>query len=124
MNSPRLWILILALVSGLAGFAGGRLLAPEPPVSDGPASFGEYAARLEVAFDLAPERARNLRLLLDRYERELEDLKTRQLAELEPELVRLGDTYRDRIRDKVLPPARRAEFDRMAAGDLSPRAHD
>ncbi|MBC8451546.1 MAG: hypothetical protein H8D72_02435 [Planctomycetes bacterium] len=115
MNSLRAWILLLALVSALAGFAAGRASAPKTSVvPSGP--FPGYAEQMQVAFDLAPERVRALRLLLERYDRDLEDLKIRNLGELQPELVRLGDTYRDWIRDKVLPEERRADFDRMVAG--------
>ncbi len=123
MTSPRLWITILALVSALAGFTGGRLLAPtSAPVPDR-ALFADYADRMTDTFDLSPGRERALRLLLLGYERNLEELEHRHLAELEPELVRLGDTYRDIIRDKVLPEDRRAEFDALVSGVLPSRPH-
>jgi hypothetical protein len=115
MNSLRAWILLLALVSALCGFAAGRLSAPRPSLAQtGP--FPGYAERMQVSFDLSPERMRLLRSLLTGYDRDLENLKVRNLGELRPELVRLGDTYRDWIRDKVLPEERRADFDRMVAG--------
>ncbi len=86
MNSLRAWIVLLALVSGLAGFAAGRLAAPEVQISPaGP--FPGYAERMQEAFDLSPGRVRALRLLLERYDRDLEDLKIRHLGELRPELV-------------------------------------
>ena len=114
MNSLRAWILLLALVSALCGFAAGRLSAPKSsPIQTGP--FPGYAERMQAAFDLSPERMRLLRSLLVGYDRDLENLKIRNLDELRPELVRLGDTYRDWIRDKVLPEERRADFDRMVA---------
>jgi len=123
MTSPRLWITILALVSALAGFTGGRLVAPAQVAAPDRALFADYADRLTDHFDLSPDRERNLRLLLLRYERGLEELEHRHLADLEPELVRLGDTYRDFIRDKVLPEDRRAEFDALVAGNLPSRPH-
>ncbi|MDF1799908.1 MAG: hypothetical protein P1V81_12080 [Planctomycetota bacterium] len=123
MASHKLWVLILALVSALAGFTGGQLVQPPEPPQPERALFAGYADRLAADFDLSPDRERALRLLLMGYERKLEELKTRHLAELEPELVRLGDTYRDYIRDKVLPEDRRAEFDALVSGNLSPRAH-
>lgn len=115
MASLRAWIVLLALVSALAGFAAGRLSAPPEATSLG-GPFPGYAERMQAAFDLSPSRMRALRLLLEYYDRDLEDLKIRHLGELRPELVRLGDTYRDRIRDRVLPEERRADFDRMVAG--------
>ena len=58
MSSTRLWILVLALTSFLAGSAAGlllgRRLAP-PAVERGP--FSDYAALLVTRFDLEPERA-------------------------------------------------------------------
>lgn len=114
MNSLRLWIGLLALVAGLCGFAAGRLTAPAQPAQS-TGSFAGYSERMQATFDLSPERVRNLRLLLERYERDLEDLKIRNLDDLRPELVLLGDTYRDWIRDKVLPANRRMDFDRLVA---------
>ena len=114
MNSLRVWIALLAVVSGLAGFAAGRLTATlQAPQAT--SAFAEYATRMQATFDLEPERMRALGLLLDRYECDLENLKMRNLNQHQPELVRLGDTYRGWIRDKVLPRERRAEFDSMVA---------
>ena len=92
MSSPRLWVLLLALVSALAGFTGGRLLAPTAAPEPDRALFADYADRLTATFDLSPDRERALRHLLLGYERKLEELEHRHLAELEPELVRLWDT--------------------------------
>jgi len=119
MKSLRAWILLLAFVSALCGFAAGRISAPKTALAQtGP--FPGYAERMQTSFDLSPERMRLLRSLLVGYDRDLENLKVRNLGELRPELVRLGDTYRDWIRDKVLPEERRADFDRMvAAGSTS-----
>lgn len=114
MTSLRVWIALLAFVSGLAGFAAGRLTAPleaAPPAG----AFADYAARFGATFELSDDRMRALEVLLDRYHRDVENLKIRNLTQHQPELVRLGDTYRDWIRDKVLPPERRAEFDKMVA---------
>lgn len=115
MNSLRLWIVLLALVAGLAGFAAGRLTAPvQAQSTSGP--FPGYTERMQSTFDLSPDRVRALRLLLERYDRDIENLKIRHLDDLRPELVRLGDTYRDWIRDKVLPADRRSDFDLLVAG--------
>lgn len=116
MSSTRLWILVLALTSFLAGSAAGlllgRRLAP-PAVERGP--FSDYAALLVARFDLEPERALRLRAVLELYHRDLEELKSRHVAEAEPDLIRLGEACRQRIRDYVLPPESQAAFDVEAA---------
>lgn len=122
MNILHLWITLLALVAGLAGFAAGELHAGGEAATS-TARFRHYADRMTATFDLSPDRERAMRILLDRYERDLEDLKSRHLSSLEPELVRLGDTYRDLIRDKVLPEDRRIDFDVLATGDLPSEGH-
>ena len=43
MSSPRLWVLLLVLVSALAGFTGGRLLAPTAAPEPDRALFADYA---------------------------------------------------------------------------------
>jgi hypothetical protein len=112
MSSPRLWILLLALTSFLAGSAGGLLagtrLAP-PVIERGP--FADYATLLVSRFDLPPDRERRLRAVLELYHRDLEELKSRHVAEAEPELIRLGEVCRQRIRDYVLPAGQQAVFD-------------
>lgn len=118
MSGPvRLWIAVLVATSFLAGLAAGLLgglrLAPAPP-DRGP--FADYETLLVEQFDLSPERQRGLRYLMDEYHRRLERLKTRNIDVLEPELVRLGLTFRGRVRDTVLPPSRRTEFDLLAEG--------
>lgn len=115
MSSTRLWILLLALTSFLAGSAGGLLagtrLAPPAP-ERGP--FSDYAALLVARFDLEPDRERRLRAVLELYHRDLEELKSRHVAEAEPELIRLGEACRQRIRDYVLPSEQQAAFDAEA----------
>lgn len=121
MNSPRLWIVLLVLESALAGLAGGVLLArsmrgPEAP--SGP--FADYETLLVEELDLGPERARLLHQLLLHYHQEIEDVKqTHQAAyvsAMEPDLVLLGRRYHGLVRDHVVPPDRRAVFDRRCAG--------
>lgn len=118
MSALQGWIVLLALVSALAGFAAGRLTAP---VGEAPAerAFAAYAERLAAEFELEPDRVRALEILLERFERDIEALKIRNLTQHQPELVRLGDTYRNWIRDKVLPPERRADFDAMVAASTA-----
>lgn len=114
----RLWIAILAVTAFLAGLAGGVVLGlqvrPEP-VESGP--FGDYERLLVERFELSPERERALRVVLEQYQRQVDGLFTRNAEELEPELARLGVRFRSVVRDSVLPPDRREEFDRL--GGLS-----
>lgn len=116
-GSLRIWIFVLVTTTFLAGLASGILLgleiAPEP-VARGP--FADYAELLEQRFDLSPERTRGLHTVLDQYQRQIENLKNRNAAALEPEFARLGLTFRTVVRDTVLPPDRRDEFQRLSAG--------
>jgi len=122
MSSERFWVVILTAVTFLAGVAAGLLVADR--VGPGPAAgpFAESAARMEYVsrmvetFDLSPEETRDLRYLIDRYQRDIEDLEARHVRDMEPELVRLGEVCTERIKKYVLPEDRREEFDRLAAG--------
>lgn len=116
----RLWILLLVVTSFLAGGAGGVLLglSMRPP-AETPGAFADYEALLVERFDLSEERARGLRVVLDQYQRRVERLKARNDAELEPELAKLGLTFRSVVRDTVLPPDRREEFSRLSEGLLA-----
>ena len=118
MKLLHFWILLLSLVSGLVGFAAGELNDPDPNLANR-GRFAAYSDRLTAEFGLSVEREAALRVVLDRYERELEDLKSRHLSTLELEHVQLGDTYRDLIRDKVLPEDQRRAFDELVASSLS-----
>jgi hypothetical protein len=117
MKPLNFWILLLSFVSGLAGFAAGEL-RHTGPVEASKGRFGPYCDRMVVEFDLSDDRERNLKYLLDRFERELDDLKSRHLSTLEPELVAIGGKYRDLIRDRVLPEDKRRAFDELAVGAL------
>jgi hypothetical protein len=116
MSSERLWVLILVLVTFLAGFAGGLLYAERlaPAQERGP--YADYVASMRSAFDLSPEATRDLRYLMASYHRDVEDLKARHVRDMDPELVRLGQVCRERIEKYVLPAERREEFRRLAAG--------
>jgi hypothetical protein len=121
MSSTRFWIVLLAVTSFLAGMAGGVRagihVAPQA-VERGP--YDDYAAILVEANDIPPERERHLRAFLERYHRDLEDLKDRHVADAEPELNRLGEICRQRIRDYVLTETDRASFDRVARDLVTP----
>ena len=126
MSSERLWVVILALVSLLAGLALGWLTALQlAPVREiGPESF--FERRFREQFGLDDLRARDLAFVLESYRKEVEDLKARHVAELEPELIALGERCREQIRTYVLPEGRVAEFDRMELGTpfVAARASD
>jgi hypothetical protein len=121
VNNLRLWIAILALSAFGAGLAAGILVGPRLRPSTAEAGpFEHYQRRFAERFELSPERERLLAELLANYHREIQSLQEERLArsmsELEPELSELGLTYRERIRNSVLPPDRRPEYDRLAAG--------
>lgn len=120
-GSLRLWILLLTATSFLAGLAGGVVVGlgvRVPPPERGP--FADYEALLVRTFDLSPERARGLHVVLDQYQRQIDNLKNRNARGLEPELARLGLTFRAVVRDTVLPADKRAEFERLSAGLFDP----
>jgi len=116
VKSLRLWILLLALVSFSAGAAAGTLVAasafrPAPPA--GP--FVEYERELVRTFGLSPQRTALLHVLIAGYQKDIERIQSAHTAQtlsaMEPELAKTGRWYREQIRDKVLPPDRRAGFD-------------
>jgi hypothetical protein len=116
-GSLRLWLVLLVSTTFLAGLAGGVLVGLRvrvEPAKRGP--FADYETLLVQEFDLSSERARGLRGVLDQYQRQIESLKNRNAASLEPELARLGLTFRSVVRDTVLPADRRDDFDRLSAG--------
>ncbi len=121
MNDLRLWSLVLALVSGCAGLAGGLLLAErtQTPAAEA-GSFGDYERLLVAEFELDERRSRALAELLRHYRRDIEEVERRHLATyrsaLEPELTRLGQRYANLIRNHVLPESRRERYDELAAG--------
>lgn len=124
MTSFRLWITILALVSFTAGIGSGLLVARRLARPEGQrGAFAEYELHLARTFDLSPERQRLLRVVLSSYEREIEEIKDRHMADtmlaMEPELCVKGRDLSNVIRNKVLPDSQRSEFDRLAF-DLNP----
>ncbi|MFT5286913.1 MAG: putative membrane protein [Planctomycetota bacterium] len=116
-SSVRFWIVILVLTSFLAGGAGGVLvgLKLSPPAAT-PGAFADFEQLLVEHFELTGERARGLRVVLDQYQRRIENIKSRNAESLEPELAKLGLTFRGVVRDTVLPADRRDEFTRMSSG--------
>jgi uncharacterized membrane protein len=116
MSNVRLWIVLTAIVSFLAGSAAGVLLARS---DDAPASgWAAYAERLADEYDLSPERRGSLRILLDEYATEVANKRrayeSRILNQIEPDLSELAARYDGYIRDFVLPPAQRAQYDQRS----------
>lgn len=121
MTSLRGWILILALTSAAAGAGGGFLLATwlHPRVDPAPSgAFPDYEELMARTFRLSDARREVLRIVLESYRADVERIKDGRMADymvsIEPDLRRVGDTYRDMIRDRVLPESQRADFDRLA----------
>ena len=115
----RLWILLLVATSFLAGLAGGVLVGLEfqpPPAERGP--FADYEELLVERFELSPRRAQLLHRVLGEYHKRIESLKGRNVEAIEPDLMRLGLTFRGHVRDDVLPVSQRAEFERLAGGSF------
>ncbi|MFN0242667.1 MAG: hypothetical protein ACKVWV_07215 [Planctomycetota bacterium] len=128
MTNLRLWVLVLALVSFGVGLASGTwfaasLLRPTP--DRGP--FDDYEARLVAEFQLSPERAQLLHVVLANYHKEIEEIKDRHMAAytsaMEPELAERGRYYRGLIQTRVLPQDQRAKFERLAQGIPAPLSH-
>ena len=116
-TSVRFWIVVLVLTSFLAGGAGGILvgLKLNPPAAT-PGAFPDFEQLLVERFELSDARARGLRVVLDQYHRRIESIKSRNASSLEPELAKLGLTFRGVVRDTILPADRREEFTRMSSG--------
>jgi uncharacterized membrane protein len=114
MSGARLWIVLAAVVSFLAGTAAGVLLTRSDDAE--PTSvWTAYADRLADDFHLTDERRGFLRILLDEYATALAN-KRRAYEELiqsqiEPDLRELAARYDGYIRDFVLSPGQQTEFD-------------
>lgn len=114
MSSERLWVMVLALTLLGAGFAGGVLFTLRRTPEMRP--FAAYEEQMTAAFGLDEERVRNLRYILQRYQEEIEALKERNLAALDPELVKIGLEHRALVREKVVPADSLQQFDLWASG--------
>jgi hypothetical protein len=75
---------------------------------------------LVQTFRLETERREPLHAILAQYRRDLESIKDRHMADymsaMESELSDLGRSYREEIRDSVLPEDQRSQFDRLVMG--------
>jgi len=124
VKDTRAWIALLALMSCLVGVASSVLYQrlTQRPAEGGP--FAAYADRLVEQFELSPERAHHLHVVLRDYAMEVDRIRAaRQVefyASLEKELRPKGAQYNRIIRDVVLPPEQRPEFDRQVTGEGVP----
>lgn len=116
MSSERFWVLVLALTAFCAGLAAGVLLSfRRAPAAEGRA-FSLYESQMIAAFDLDEERVKNLRYILEDYQEEIDALKERNIASLDPDLVKIGREHRELIRTWVVPAHFHQEFDLWVGG--------
>ena len=83
---------------------------------------GYVRRRLVQQFELSEERSQLLGAVLVNYEQDLARVRDQQTARsmetMEPELRELGGRYWKMIRERVIPPNSRSEFDSFAAQNL------
>lgn len=119
MGGLRWWLLTLTVICFACGAAAGRLwtLKTDRRAELGGA-FPDFAEHLAQRFELSLDRRKYLRVILEEFEHEERRLEERHLQEfrhaIEPELRELSIEFDSYIRDRVIPPARRAEYDRVA----------
>ena len=121
MNSARLWIVAASLVWFVAGGVASLLATgywqPEQPE---PSPMEHYTNRMITEFELDGDRARYFRVLMEKYQEEIDQVKAdhiaAQAAAIEPRLRELGLRYRSHIKNYVLPEERRAEFEVLSSG--------
>ena len=123
MNGARTWITVLTGTSFLAGLATGLLFsATQAEESSAEGEFAGYQSRLTEQFELSAERSDLLGVVLASYEQDLVRVQDRQNARsmtvMEPELRDLGRRYWGVIRESVIPPNSRGDFDRFAEQNL------
>lgn len=124
MENLRLWIAVLACAAFGAGMGvgwyGSTQVQAEQEQGRASGPFDAYRQQFEASFKPSAERTRLLGELLAHYQKEIEALEREQLdrgrAELGRKLEKLALTYQERIRNSVLPPDQRADYDRLAAG--------
>ena len=123
MENLRLWIAVLACAAFGAGMGvgwyGSTRVQAEQERGRAFGPFDAFRQQFEATFKPSAERQRLLKELLAHYQKEIDALEQEQLdrgrPELERKLEKLALTYQERIRNSVLPPDQRAEYDRLAA---------
>lgn len=119
MNNVRLWIVLLGLTCFAAGLSTGLMMSPDSGAAlRSGEPFEEYRTAVARRFELDAERERLFAELLRNYSQAIEETRTRLLQrsrpELERELAEIGERYQALIRDYVVPPERRGEFDALS----------
>lgn len=125
IDNLRIWVGALAVACFCAGLTAGAFLTEARAEARNEASraadvpFADYRRALVERFQLEPERERLFAEVLRTYRQGIDDAGARLLREHRPELEReladLGARYQAYIRDHVLPPERRSEFDALSA---------
>ena len=119
MKHVRLWIILLAVVSFVAGTATGHIVSERTHQPRFEPELAAFERHFVETFELSDARAEHLRTVLSHYEREVARVKDEHLASyhsaIEPQLRELGNEYNRYLRDKVLPADQRTEFDRQCA---------
>ena len=120
MKNTRLWIVTLAIMSFLAGTAAGVLGVRAGASEFDRGRFAAYGDWVITEFDLSRERAGHLRVILREFDSKISKIERGHRAEyyaaLESELRPIGIEYNRYVRDKVLPPDQRGNFDALARG--------
>lgn len=124
MKDARPWIALLGVVCFLAGIAASTLHQRLGELEADRGPFAAYAEELIAEFELSPERAAHLRVILRNYANEIDRIREGRevefYASLEEELRPKGAEYDGYIRNEVLPREKRAKFDALAAGTPAP----
>ncbi len=123
MNSIRLWIVLLSLVTFLCGLGTGLFVAErEARAASLKKDYGEFERSFVTVFELDTERQQVLAGLLELYNRDTQTIKDQYAAqnrhEMEPQLRRLGLEYRSVLRNRLLPASQRPKFDRLMASKV------
>ncbi len=122
--SLRVWICLCALCAFGAGLGiGWWTRGQKDRTQVEQSAFHAFEQRFCAEFDLEPARARAFHALLQNYEKDLERAREQALsdgmASQGPGLAQLGRRYRDWIRNFVLPPQSREQFDRLSQDSLA-----
>ncbi|HPF13710.1 MAG: hypothetical protein H6829_06575 [Planctomycetes bacterium] len=116
--NQRVWILVLAGSSFLAGMAVSSLWQGGGHSDEAP--YEAFADRFERQFQLSPERSRFLRELLYFHHIAVQRIEDRHRSALDTSLGQELDAeaqrFRALIRDNVLSPDQRESYDRLLAG--------
>lgn len=116
MSGLRLWIVLLAAVSFLAGIPAGVLIAEGRRPAAGPEGpFGDYIALFEREFELDSSQRVDLRAVMTSYQWSLDEIISSRLGEFEGRIAMVGEQHLRLVRDAVLrTDAERLRFDALS----------